>query len=231
MYIFRKKNLVLILFIVLITTTGIAIDLLFQPIVIENLSRYDEDRIAYQHVQKDVSPNLDNSFSALLIIKSKKVYLIQDGYDNPENVSTKKLQFEMENKPLDDPWENKINNKPDYVRITERKIELLKNFGEDFVSKNQQTDDSKRFELNFESLLDIPVDISVEIGRTKMTIGELLSLAKGSTLELNKIAGESVDIYVNEKLLGKGDIVVVNERLGVRINEIVTPKERVQTLA
>jgi len=64
-----------------------------------------------------------------------------------------------------------------------------------------------------------------------MTIGELLSLAKGSTLELNKIAGESVDIYVNEKLLGKGDIVVVNERLGVRINEIVTPKERVQTLA
>ncbi|HNQ63499.1 MAG TPA: flagellar motor switch protein FliN [Syntrophorhabdaceae bacterium] len=102
---------------------------------------------------------------------------------------------------------------------------------EDFVSKNQQTDDSKRFELNFESLLDIPVDISVEIGRTKMTIGELLSLAKGSTLELNKIAGESVDIYVNEKLLGKGDIVVVNERLGVRINEIVTPKERVQTLA
>lgn len=102
---------------------------------------------------------------------------------------------------------------------------------EDFVSKNQQTDDSKRFELNFESLLDIPVDISVEIGRTKMTIGELLSLAKGSTLELNKIAGETVDIYVNEKLLGKGDIVVVNERLGVRINEIVTPKERVQTLA
>ena len=102
---------------------------------------------------------------------------------------------------------------------------------EDFVSKNQQTDDSKRFELNFESLLDIPVDISVEIGRTKMTIGELLSLAKGSTLELNKIAGESVDIYVNERLLGKGDIVVVNERLGVRINEIVTPKERVQTLA
>ncbi|HOF58232.1 MAG TPA: flagellar motor switch protein FliN [Syntrophorhabdaceae bacterium] len=102
---------------------------------------------------------------------------------------------------------------------------------EDFVSKNQQTDDSKRFELNFESLLDIPVDISVEIGRTKMTIGELLSLSKGSTLELNKIAGESVDIYVNERLLGKGDIVVVNERLGVRINEIVTPKERVQTLA
>jgi len=102
---------------------------------------------------------------------------------------------------------------------------------EDFATKNQRSDDSKRFELSFESLLDIPVDLSVEIGRTKMTIGELLSLAKGSTVELNKIAGESVDIYVNERLLGKGDIVVVNERLGVRIIEIVTPKERVQTLA
>ena len=108
MCIFRKKNVVLILLIVLTTTTGIAIDFSFQPIVIENLSRYNEDRIAYQHVQKDVSPNLDNSFSALLIIKSKRIYLIQDGYDNPEIVSTKKLQFEMENKPLDDPWENKI---------------------------------------------------------------------------------------------------------------------------
>lgn len=102
---------------------------------------------------------------------------------------------------------------------------------EDLAAKNQQSDDSKKFELNFENLLDIPVDMSVEIGRTKMTIGELLSLSKGSTIELNKIAGESVDIYVNDKLLGKGDIVVVNERLGVRIIEIVTPKERVQTLA
>jgi len=102
---------------------------------------------------------------------------------------------------------------------------------EDIETNNHQTEASKKFELNFENLLDIPVDLSVEIGRTKMTIGELLSLSKGSTVELNKIAGESVDIFVNDRLLGKGDIVVVNERLGVRIIEIVTPKERVQTLA
>ena len=102
---------------------------------------------------------------------------------------------------------------------------------EEFLIKNQQSETSKKFELNFESLLDIPVEISVEIGRTKMAIGELLSLSKGSTVELDRIAGESVDIYVNEKLLGRGDIVVVNERLGVRIIEIATPKERVQTLA
>ena len=85
-------------------------------------------------------------------------------------------------------------------------------------------------ELNLDSLLDVAVEISVEIGRSKMTIGELLSLSKGSVLELNKAAGESVDIYVNEKLLGKGEVVVVNERLGIRMMEIITPKERVQKL-
>jgi flagellar motor switch protein FliN/FliY len=89
---------------------------------------------------------------------------------------------------------------------------------------------TKKFEMNIDSLLDITVDISVEIGRTKLTIGELLALSKGSIIELNRIAGESVDIYVNDKLLGKGEIVLVNERLGVRIMEILTPKERVQEL-
>jgi flagellar motor switch protein FliN len=101
---------------------------------------------------------------------------------------------------------------------------------EDFLMDNQ-SGGSKKVELNMDSLLDISVEISVEIGRTKMPIGQLLSLSKGSIIELNKIAGESVDILVNGKLLGKGEIVVVNERLGVRIVEIVTPKERVKELA
>jgi flagellar motor switch protein FliN/FliY len=85
-------------------------------------------------------------------------------------------------------------------------------------------------EMSMESLLDIPVEISVEIGRTKMNIGELLSLSRGSVVELNRLAGESADIYVNEKLVGKGEIVVANERLGIRVLEILTPKERVQKL-
>jgi flagellar motor switch protein FliN/FliY len=101
---------------------------------------------------------------------------------------------------------------------------------EEFLTENHHSGGSKRMELNMDSLLDISVEISVEIGRTKMPIGELLSLAKGSIIELNKIAGESVDILVNEKLLGRGEIVVVNEKLGVRIVEIITPKERVQEL-
>ncbi len=102
---------------------------------------------------------------------------------------------------------------------------------EDMANETQGLNGAmKKFEMNLDSLLDISVDISVEIGRTKLTIGELLALSKGSIIELNKIAGESVDIYVNDKLLGKGEIVLVNERLGVRIMEILTPKERVQEL-
>ena len=101
---------------------------------------------------------------------------------------------------------------------------------DEFLTDNQ-SGSPKKVELNMDSLLDISVEISVEIGRTKMPIGQLLSLSKGSIIELNKIAGESVDILVNGKLLGKGEIVVVNERLGVRIVEIVTPKERVKELA
>lgn len=88
----------------------------------------------------------------------------------------------------------------------------------------------KSEKLDIEGILDIPVEISVEIGRSKMTIGELLSLNRGSIVELDRLAEDPVDIYVNEKLLGKGEIVVANERLGVRILEIVTPKERVQKL-
>ena len=221
MYIFRKKNLVLILFIVLITTTGIAIDLLFQPIVIENLSRYDEDRIAYQHVQKDVSPNLDNSFSALLIIKSKKVYLIQDGYDNPENVSTKKLQFEMENKPLDDPWENKINNKPDYVRITERKIELLKNFGEDFVSKNfgnfflsvRNALIKKHVEV-FKTLMVDRKESGLVVTRTPLPVPAYLNAPETPTKYKMIVSGKTIDekLYYAEDFDGDGitDTFTVN---------------------
>jgi flagellar motor switch protein FliN/FliY len=101
---------------------------------------------------------------------------------------------------------------------------------EEFLTDNQTGNGAKKFEVNIDSLLDVSVEITVEIGRTKLTIGDLLSLSKGSIVELNRLAGASVDILVNEKLLGRGEIVLVNERLGVRVIEIVTPKERVQEL-
>jgi len=102
---------------------------------------------------------------------------------------------------------------------------------EKLIEESEKRTDANGGELNLDSLLDVPIDISIEIGRTRMTIGELLSLSKGSIVELKKSAGESVDIYVNGKLLGKGEVVVVNERLGVRVTKIIAPVERVQKLA
>jgi len=99
------------------------------------------------------------------------------------------------------------------------------------LSAEKQTGEAEGQEMSIDSLLDIPVEISVEIGRAKMPIGDLISLARGSIVELNRLAGESADIYVNDKLVGKGEVVVSNERLGVRVLEIVTPRERVQKLA
>ena len=102
---------------------------------------------------------------------------------------------------------------------------------EKLVEEPENMTGASNAELNLDSLLDVLIDISIEIGRTKMSIGDLLSLSKGSIVELKRTAGEAVDIYVNGKLLGKGEVVVVNERLGVRVNKIVAPIERVQKLA
>jgi len=80
-------------------------------------------------------------------------------------------------------------------------------------------------------LLDVPLEISVELGRTKIQIGELLKLGQGSVVELEKLTSEPVDIYVNHKLMGHGEVVVVEDKFGVRLTNIVSPGERVKNLA
>jgi flagellar motor switch protein FliN len=74
--------------------------------------------------------------------------------------------------------------------------------------------------MNLELLLDIPLEIVVELGRTKKKISEVLELTSGSIVELDKMAGEPVDVYVNNKLIAKGEVVVIEEHFGVRIKEI-----------
>jgi flagellar motor switch protein FliN/FliY len=79
-------------------------------------------------------------------------------------------------------------------------------------------------------LLDIPLEISVELGRTKMLINELLKLGQGSVIELSKLAGETLEILANQKLVARGEVVVVNEKYGVRLTEIISPTERIERL-
>jgi len=84
---------------------------------------------------------------------------------------------------------------------------------------------------NLDTILDIPVTVSMELGRTKMTISNLLRLNQGSVVELERLAGEPLDMLVNGCLVAHGEVVVVNDRFGVRLTDILSPKERVKTLA
>ncbi len=99
----------------------------------------------------------------------------------------------------------------------------------DLKEMEESVAESESQSLDF--LLDVPLEISVELGRTKLQIGELLKLGQGSVVELEKLTSEPVDIYVNHKLMGHGEVVVVNEKFGVRLTNIVSPGERVKNLA
>lgn len=83
---------------------------------------------------------------------------------------------------------------------------------------------------NLDLILDIPLKVTVELGRTKMPVSELLNLTQGSVIELAKLAGEPMEVLVNDKLIARGEAVVVNEKFGVRLTDIISPSERIEHL-
>jgi flagellar motor switch protein FliN/FliY len=85
--------------------------------------------------------------------------------------------------------------------------------------------------LDIDFILDIPLSLAVELGRSKMLIGELIQLGQGSVIELTKVAGEPMDVFVNQRLIARGEVVVVNEKFGVRLTDIISPAERINKLA
>lgn len=82
----------------------------------------------------------------------------------------------------------------------------------------------------FDMILDIPVNLTVELGRTRISIRNLLQLAHGSVVELEGMAGEPMDVLVNGTLIAQGEVVVVNEKFGIRLTDIITPQERIRKL-
>ncbi len=83
---------------------------------------------------------------------------------------------------------------------------------------------------NLDVVLDIPVNISMEVGGTEITIRNLLQLNQGSVVELDRLAGEPLDVLVNGTLIAHGEVVVVNEKFGIRLTDIVSPSERIRRL-
>ena len=99
----------------------------------------------------------------------------------------------------------------------------------DTIAKNLNNNITEKKDLAF--ILDIPLELSVELGKSRMIINDLLKLGQGSIIELDKLAGEPLEIYINRKLIAKGEVVVVNEKFGIRLIDIITPLERVRRLS
>ncbi len=83
---------------------------------------------------------------------------------------------------------------------------------------------------DIDMIMDIPVRLTVELGRTKITIKQILQLAQGSVIELDGLAGEPMDVLVNGCLIAQGEVVVVNDKFGIRLTDIITPSERIRRL-
>jgi len=83
---------------------------------------------------------------------------------------------------------------------------------------------------NLEFLLDIPLQVSVEVGRSRILVKDLLQMQEGYVIELDKMAGEPLDLYVNNRLIARGEAVVVNDKFGIRLTDVVSPSERLEKL-
>jgi len=87
-----------------------------------------------------------------------------------------------------------------------------------------------KVEVNIEAILDVPVTLSMEVGRTRIPIRNLLQLTQGSVVELERGAGEALDVFVNGTLVAHGEVVVINDKFGIRVTDVVSPAERIRKL-
>jgi len=89
---------------------------------------------------------------------------------------------------------------------------------------------SSSSDVNIDVILDVPVTLSLEVGRTRLPIRSLLQLSQGSVVELERAAGESLDVFVNGTLVAHGEVVVVNEKFGIRLTDVISPADRIRKL-
>ena len=99
---------------------------------------------------------------------------------------------------------------------------------EQFADDSHSDDDENP--VNFDVIMDVPVNISMEIGRTAINIRNLLQLNQGSIVELDRLAGEPLDVLVNGTLIARGEVVVINEKFGIRLTDVISPAERLRKL-
>jgi flagellar motor switch protein FliN len=125
----------------------------------------------------------------------------------------------------EDDWGAAMAEQAEATSVLQAKPDTAQVFSE-FSDKNRLTDTQN--DIDF--ILDIPVQLTVELGRTKIPIKNLLQLAQGSVVELDGMAGEPMDVLVNGCLIAQGEVVVVNDKFGIRLTDIITPAERIRKL-
>ena len=92
------------------------------------------------------------------------------------------------------------------------------------------SEDQEEEGMSLDLLLEMPLTVTFEVGRSKMPISDLLSLGQGSVLDLHRLVGESLDLFVNNRLIARGEVVVINEKFGARLTEIIPPEERIKRM-
>jgi flagellar motor switch protein FliN/FliY len=117
---------------------------------------------------------------------------------------------------------------PPPVEVTE--IEPLEEISPLSLDELKEIDEPTHVNDNIERILDIPITVAVEVGRVRMLINDLLQLGHGSVIELDKSAGKPMEILVNDRLVAKGEVVAINEKLGIRLTDIISPTERIKQL-
>lgn len=121
----------------------------------------------------------------------------------------------------EDPWAAALEEQADAEAAAEA------------VPVEQLNDSSKptsNTDMNLDMVLELPVTISMEIGRTKISIRNLLQLTQGSVIELDRLAGEAMDVLVNDTLIAHGEVVVVNDKFGIRLTDVISADERIKKL-
>ncbi|MBT4790526.1 MAG: flagellar motor switch protein FliN [Halobacteriovoraceae bacterium] len=126
---------------------------------------------------------------------------------------------------MDENTENEQNN---VTEINAEQKDAISSLADQIKTGDDALNKLKVQNLDF--ILDIPLKVSVELGRAQVVIKDLLQLGQGSVLELDKLAGEPLEVLVNGKLVARGEVVVVNEKFGIRLTDIISPLERIETL-
>jgi len=121
----------------------------------------------------------------------------------------------------EDPWAAALEEQSDSEEANPAPITQL---DDDAAPRNPAID------IDLDMVLDIPVTISMEIGRTKINVRNLLQLSQGSVVELDRLAGEPMDVLVNETLIAHGEVVVVNDKFGIRLTDVISTEERIKKL-